>query len=162
VIENACRFDIDAMIFGDDWGMQTGLMMGPRAWHEFIAPRIRQMYGLVRSKGKLVFIHSCGKIDKVFPELIESGVDVFNPFQPEVMDVFEIKRKYGERLSFFGGVSVQRTLPYGTVAEVREEVGRLLEIVGRGGGYIAAPSHAIPADAKPENIAALIEVLQSQ
>jgi uroporphyrinogen decarboxylase len=78
------------------------------------------------------------------------------------MDVFEIKRKYGERLSFFGGVSVQRTLPYGTVAEVREEVGRLLEIVGRGGGYIAAPSHAIPADAKPENIAALIEVLQTQ
>jgi uroporphyrinogen decarboxylase len=162
VIENVCSFDIDAMIFGDDWGMQSGLLMGPRAWREFIEPRIRQMYGLVRSRGKLVFIHSCGKVDKVFPELIECGVDVFNPFQPEVMDVFEIKREYGSALSFFGGVSVQRTLPYGTVAEVREETERLLEVVGRGGGYIAAPSHSIPADAKPENIAALIEVLQSQ
>jgi uroporphyrinogen decarboxylase len=162
VIENVCSFDIDAMIFGDDWGMQTGLIMGPRAWREFIEPRIRQMYGLVRSRGKLVFIHSCGKVDKVFPELIECGVDVFNPFQPEVMDVFEIKERYGSELSFFGGVSVQKTLPYGTVAEVREQAERLLEVVGRDGGYIAAPSHSIPADAKPENIAALIEVLQGQ
>jgi uroporphyrinogen decarboxylase len=162
VIENVCSFDVDAMIFGDDWGMQTGLIMGPRAWREFIEPRIRQMYGLVSSRGKLVFIHSCGKVDKVFPELIECGVNVFNPFQPEVMDVFEVKRQYGSELSFFGGVSVQRTLPYGTVAEVREETERLLEEVGRGGGYIAAPSHSIPADAKPENIAALVEVLQSQ
>ncbi len=142
--------------------MQTGLIMGPRAWSEFIEPRIRQMYGLVGSSGKTVFIHSCGKVDKVFPELIECGVNVFNPFQPEVMDVFEIKRQFGSELSFFGGVSVQKTLPYGTVAEVREETQRLLDVVGRGGGYIAAPSHSIPADAKPENIAALVEVLQGQ
>ena len=162
VIDNVCSFDVDAMVFGDDWGMQRGLIMGPRAWGEFIEPRIRQMYDLVRSKGKFVFIHSCGKVDTVFPELIECGVDVFNPFQPEVMDVFEIKRRYGEELSFFGGVSVQRTLPCGTVAEVREKTERLLEVVGRDGGYIAAPSHWIPADAKPENIAAMIEVLQSQ
>jgi uroporphyrinogen decarboxylase len=162
VIENVCSFDVDAMMFGDDWGMQTGLIMGPRAWREFIEPRVRQMYGLVGSRGKLVFIHSCGKVDEVFPELIESGVNVFNPFQPEVMDVFEIKRRYGGEVSFFGGVSVQRTLPYATVAEVREEVERLLEVVGRGGGYIAAPSHSIPADAKPENVAEMVEVLQSQ
>jgi len=162
VIERVCSFDVDAMIFGDDWGMQTGLIMGPGAWREFIEPRIRQMYGRVRSRGKRVFIHSCGKVDKVFPELIECGVDVFNPFQPEVMDVYEIKEQYGSELSFFGGVSIQKTLPYGSVAEVREETERLLEVVGRDGGYIAAPSHSIPADAKPENIAALIEVLQSQ
>jgi len=78
------------------------------------------------------------------------------------MDVFEIKRLYGSRLCFFGGVSVQKTLPYGSVAEVREEVRRLLEGVGQDGDYIAAPSRAIPADAKPENVAAMIEVLQSQ
>jgi uroporphyrinogen decarboxylase len=162
VIENVCSFDLDAMMFGDDWGMQTGLITGPNAWREFIKPRIRQMYRLVKSKGKLVFIHSCGKVDRLFPELIECGVDVFNPFQPEVMDVFEIKKQYGEQLSFFGGISVQRTLPYGSVAQVRDEVRRLLELVGQDGGYIAAPSHAIPPDAKPENIAAAIEVLQTQ
>ena len=110
VIEKACSFDIDAMMFGDDWGMQNGLIMGPKAWGEFIKPRIQKMYELVRSKGKLVFIHCCGKVDHLFPELIECGVDAFNPFQPEVMDVFEVKKRYGDRLSFFGGISVQKTL----------------------------------------------------
>jgi uroporphyrinogen decarboxylase len=162
MIEHACSFDVDAMMFGDDWGMQTGLQMGPKLWREFIKPRIKQMYGLVKAKGKFVFIHSCGKVDDVFPDLIECGLDVFNPFQPEVMDVFEVKRRYGEQLSFYGGISTQKTLPYGMVDEVKDEVWRLLEVVGHNGGYIAAPAHAIPADAKPENIAAMIEVLENQ
>lgn len=162
VIEHACTFDIDAMMFGDDWGMQTGLQMGPKSWREFIKPRIKQMVGLVKARGKFVFIHSCGKVDAIFPDLIECGLDVFNPFQPEVMDVFAVKRTYGERLSFFGGISTQRTLPYGTPAEVRDEVRRLLDAIGRDGGYIAAPAHSVPADARPENVAAMIEVLQNQ
>jgi len=162
VIENACSFDIDAMMFGDDWGHQYGLIMGPELWREFIRPRIQKMYGLVKSKGKLVFIHSCGKVDETFPDLIELGLDVFNPFQPEVMDVFEIKKKYGDELSFYGGISTQRTLPYGTVDQVKDEVRRLIDVVGKNGGYIASPAHAIPADAKPENVAAMIEVLQNQ
>jgi len=162
VIENACAFDIDAVMFGDDWGHQRGLLMGPVLWREFIKPRIRRMYRAVKSKGKLVFIHSCGKVDGIFPDLIECGLDVFNPFQPEVMDVFEMKRRYGDALSFYGGISIQRGLPYGTVAQVRDEVRRLLSVVGRNGGYIAAPAHAIPGDAKPENVAAMIEVLQEQ
>ncbi|MCK4375568.1 MAG: hypothetical protein KAX19_09570, partial [Candidatus Brocadiae bacterium] len=86
----------------------------------------------------------------------------FNPFQPEVMDVFAMKERYGEALSFYGGISTQRTLPYGTVDEVREQVRRLLDLVGKDGGYIAAPAHAIPGDARPENVAAMIEVLQEQ
>ena len=87
---------------------------------------------------------------------------MFNPFQPEVMDVFEMKRTYGDVLSFYGGISTQKTLPYGTVAQVKDEVRKLLDIVGKNGGYVASPAHAIPADAKPENIAAMIDVLQSQ
>ena len=162
VIENACSFDVEAMIFGDDWGMQTGLQMGRNLWLEFIYPRIKQMYALVKSKGKFVFIHSCGKVDEIFPDLIDIGLDMFNPFQPEVMDVFEMKRRFGDRLSFYGGISVQKTLPYGTVADTKNEVKRLLDVIGKNGGYIAAPSHAIPGDAKPENIAAMIEVLQNQ
>jgi uroporphyrinogen decarboxylase len=162
VIDRVCATDVDAMMFGDDWGQQHGLIMGIRLWREFIKPRVRQMYERVRAKGKFVFIHSCGKVDELFPELIECGLDVFNPFQPEVMDVFGMKRRYGHRLSFFGGISTQRTLPYGTTAQVRDEVRRLLDVVGQNGGYIAAPAHAIPADAKPENIAAMIEVLQEQ
>ncbi|NOZ63651.1 MAG: hypothetical protein GXO71_01670 [Caldiserica bacterium] len=162
IIENACSFDIDAMMFGDDWGQQTGLIMGPELWREFIKPRITEMYRLVKSKGKFVFIHSCGKVDEIFPDLIECGLDVFNPFQPEVMNVFEMKKKYGSSLTFFGGISTQKTLPYGTVEQVKEETRQLLDIVGKNGGYIAAPAHDIPPDAKPENIAAMIEILQNQ
>jgi uroporphyrinogen decarboxylase len=89
------------------------------------------------------------------------GLDVFNPFQPEVMDVFEINKQYAGRLSFFGGISTQNTLPYSTVEQVRNEVRRLIDL-GRNGGYIGSPAHSIPADTRPENIAAMIEVLQNQ
>jgi uroporphyrinogen decarboxylase len=162
VIKNVCSYDVDAMMFGDDWGMQTGLQMGMNLWREFIYPCIKHMYGLVKSKGKFVFIHSCGKVNEVFPDLIDIGLDVFNPFQPEVMDVYEMKARFGNYLSFFGGISVQKTLPYGTVTETKDEVKRLLDVVGKNGGYIASPSHAIPGDARPKNIAAMIEVLQNQ
>ena len=162
VIDHCCSFDIDGMQFGDDWGQQQGLIMGPGLWRKFIKPRIAQMYQAVSAKGKFVLIHSCGKVDEVFPDLIELGLNVFNPFQPEVMDVFEMKRRYGDVLSFHGGISTQRTLPFGTVQETRDEVRRLIDEVGKDGGYIAAPAHAIPGDAKPENIAAMIEVLEEQ
>ena len=161
-IARACAHNIDAMYFGDDWGQQTGVLMGPALWREYIKPRVAQMYAAVKRHGKFVVIHSCGKVDALFPELIELGLDVFNPFQPEVIDVYQAKRQFGDRLSFFGGISTQRTLPYGTPDETRTEVRRLLAEVGKNGGYIAAPAHAIPADAKPENIAAMIEVLQGQ
>lgn len=162
VIDAACTQDIDAMMFGDDWGQQNGLIMGPTLWREFIKPRIAQMYARVHSYGKYVFIHSCGKVDGVFPDLIEIGLNVFNPFQPEVIDVVEAKRLYGDALTFFGGISTQRTLPYGTVQETKDETRRLLEVVGKNGGLIAAPAHAIPGDAKPENILAMLEVLDNQ
>jgi len=162
VVRQALHFDVDGVRFGDDWGGQRGLLMGPALWREFIKPRVAALYGLVKAQGKRVFIHCCGKVDELFPELIEIGVDVFNPFQPEVMDVERLKRRYGGSLTFFGGISTQKTLPYGTVAQVREEVRRLLDRVGRRGGYIAAPAHDVPKDAKPENVAAMIEVLKSQ
>jgi uroporphyrinogen decarboxylase len=162
IIENACNYDIDAMYFGDDWGQQTGLIMGPRLWREYVKPRIRKMYQYAKSKRKYVSIHSCGKIDEVIPDLIEIGLDVYNPFQPEVIDVFETKRRYSEDLTFWGGISTQKTLPNGTVQETRDEVRRLLDQIGVNGGYIASPAHSIPGDAKPENVAAMIEILNNQ
>jgi uroporphyrinogen decarboxylase len=162
VTRKALTYPVDAMRFGDDWGQQQGLIMGPTLWRKYIKPRIARLYALVKSSGKKVFIHSCGKVQEILPDLIECGVDVFNPFQPEVMDVEEIKALHGERLTFFGGISTQKTLPYATPSRVREEVRRLCGTIGRGGGYIASPAHDIPADARPENIAAMIEELQRQ
>jgi uroporphyrinogen decarboxylase len=158
----ALSYGIDGMRFGDDWGQQQGLIMGPALWRRFIKPRISRLYGLVKAAGKRVFIHCCGKVQELFPDLIESGVDVFNPFQPEVMDVAKMKELYGDALTFFGGISTQRTLPSASVARVREEVRRLIEVVGRKGGLIVAPAHDIPGDAKPENVAAMLEELRNQ
>ena len=162
MIDNICAFDIDAIWFGDDWGQQRSLIMGPEMWREFFKPRIRTLFQRVKSHGKQVFLHSCGKVDELFDDLIECGLDLFNPFQPEVINVFQIKQQYGDRLNFWGGISTQRTLPFGTVDQVKDEVRQMIDKVGKGGGYIAAPAHDIPADAKPENIAAMIEVLQKQ
>ena len=162
VLERICKWDVDAIFFGDDWGQQTGLIMGPDLWREFIKPRIARLYRAAKAEGKYVFIHCCGQVQELFDELIECGLDVFNPFQPEVMDVFEMKKQFGARLSFYGGISTQRTLPFGTVADIKDEVRRLLDRIGADGGYIAAPAHAVPPDAKAENIAAMIEVLQEQ
>jgi uroporphyrinogen decarboxylase len=160
VVRRAISFEVDGVRFGDDWGQQQGLIMGPVLWRRYIKPRVARLYGMVRDAGKKVFIHCCGKVDEILPDLIECGVDVFNPFQPEVMDVEAIKERFGAKLTFFGGISTQRTLPYGTVSETREEVKRLIERIGKDGGYIAAPAHDVPRDAKPENVAAMIEVLQ--
>jgi uroporphyrinogen decarboxylase len=162
VARRALSFDVDGMRFGDDWGQQRGLIMGPALWREFIAPRIARLYGLVKAAGKRVFIHCCGKVEELFPDLIACGVDVFNPFQPEVMDVEELKRRFGSQITFFGGISTQKTLPFASRQQVRDEVRRLIDRVGEGGGYIAAPAHDVPADARPENVAAMIEVLQDQ
>jgi len=160
VIDRSLDRGVDGIYFGDDWGTQTGVLMGPKLWREFILPRIREMFARVKARDGLVFLHCCGKVQELFPDLIDCGLDVFNPFQPEVMDVVEMKRLYGDRLTFYGGISTQRTLPLGTVEQIRAEVERLIAEVGTGGGLIVSPAHAIPADAKPENVAAMIEVLQ--
>lgn len=162
MIDNICSYPIDAVWFGDDWGHQRGLIMGPRLWREFLKPCMRRLFERVKSHGKYVFLHSCGKVDELFPDLIESGLDVFNPFQPEAMDIYRVKREFGSKLSFWGGISTQRMLPFASTQEVRDEIKRLLDYMGEGGGYIAAPAHDIPPDARPENVAAMIEILQSQ
>ena len=160
-VKAAMRYDIDAVYFGDDWGMQRGLQMGPVMWREFIRPVLKRMYGVVRDAGKYVMIHSCGDVDELFEDLIEIGVNCFNPFQPEVMDVTALMHQYRGRLAFHGGLSTQRTLPYGSAEDVRRATKHLLDL-GREGGYIFAPAHDVEGDVPLENILAFIEMLQQQ
>jgi len=109
-----------------------------------------------------VMIHSCGDVDELFDDLIDLGLNCFNPFQPEVMDVFEIHKKYYGKISFLGGLSIQKTLPYGSVADVKNDSFELLSNLGRKGGYIFSPSHALTGDIPNENIKELIHIAQSQ
>lgn len=160
-VQEALKYDIDAVYFGDDWGKQVGLQMGYDVWKEFIYPQLRRMYGAVREAGKFVTIHSCGDVDELFDDLVAAGLNCFNPFQPEVMDVNELLPRYRGRLAFHGGLSTQRTLPYGSPEDVRNETRRLLEL-GREGGYVMAPAHAVEGDVPLENMLAFIEEARSQ
>jgi uroporphyrinogen decarboxylase len=160
-IKESLKFDIDAVLFGDDWGQQHGLQMGPRLWHEFIYPVLKRMYAVVLEAGKKVFIHSCGDVDELFDNLVGIGLNCFNPFQPEVMDVTTLIPQYHDRLAFYGGMSTQITLPYGSVEQVRRETRHLLEL-GKSGGYIFSPAHDVPKDVPLENMLAFIDVIQHQ
>jgi len=160
-VKKALEFDIDAVYFGDDWGQQRGLIMGPEMWRRYIKPVLKRMYSVVREAGKKVFIHSCGDVQEVFDDLVEIGLNCFNPFQPEVMDTAAIHAKYRGQLSFFGGLSTQKTLPYGSVDDVTLETQRLINM-GADGGYILSPAHAVEGDVPLENMLAFITTVKAQ
>jgi uroporphyrinogen decarboxylase len=160
VVHELLKYDVDGFLFGDDWGHQQGLLFSPALWRRFIKPRLAQLISTVHSAGKAAFVHSCGKVQELFADLIEIGLDVFNPFQPDVMDLYAIKRQFGERLAFYGGMSVQHTLPHGSPEQIRAEARRLMQEIGRGGGFIIAPSHHMPGDIPMENMVAFIEAVR--
>ena len=162
VVQRVTAHDVDGFLFADDWAYQQGIIMGPRLWRRFIKPRMAELFRAVKKSGKAVFLHCCGKVQELFPDLIEMGLEVFNPLQPEVMDPFEMKRLFGRHLSFYGGMSVQRVLPHGTPQEVKDTARRLIDHVGKGGGYILAPSHEMTGDIPVENMVALLEVVKGQ
>ena len=150
--------EIDGILLGSDWGSQRGLLMSPEMWDEMIRPGEQREYDLVHSYEKDVWVHSCGDIEVLIPELIEMGLDVLNPVQPECMDIQRLKENYGDKLTFWGGISTQQTLPYGTPDEVKKEARRVRDMMSENGGYIFSPSQDIQRDVPVENIMALLEV----
>lgn len=165
LIDRSIDYDFDAFTFGEDWGSQhMGLIMGPRHWRHFIKPRLAKMFERVKAAGKFVHLHSDGQVTDVFEDLIEIGLDIYNPFQPEIMDVFEMKRLYGDRLSFHGGIGVQSVLPFGTPEQVADNVQEMIERVGAGGGYLLSQTHpeGIMDDVPVENVVALLETVRGQ
>ena len=162
IIDISLEYDLDGFYFGDDWGQQKGLIMGAVNWRRFIKPRMKRMYQKVKESGKFVIQHSCGDIEEIFPDLIEIGLDCYQTFQPEIYDIEKIKLQYGDKLSFWGGISTQHLLPHATPDEVKKEIVRIIKIMSKGGGYIVAPTHALTYDIPPENIAAMLEVFQNQ
>lgn len=158
MLENIlCAPEIDGVLLGSDWGSQLDLLMSPSTWQDMIRPGEQREYDLIHSYGKDVWVHSCGNVEKIIPSLVEMGLDVLNPVQPETMDLANLKSEYGDKLTFWGGISTQRVLPFGTPDEVKREVRRVRDLMSANGGYILAPSQEIQNDVPAENILALIE-----
>jgi uroporphyrinogen decarboxylase len=160
LIEHMGRYNLDGIYFGDDWGYQRGMLMSPDMWRTFIKPRIQRMYDKTHELGWDVFIHSCGNISEILDDLVEIGLNVFNPFQPEVIDVEAVIERYAGRLAFYGGISIQKTLPFGSTDEVRQEVEHRMGLSRRYGGYIVSPSHDMPPDIPVDNVLAMVETLK--
>ncbi len=147
---------VDILHTGDDLGMQHHLLMSVALWRKWIKPRLAQVWQPARriKKDIIISYHSDGYIEPFIPELIEIGLDVLNPVQPECMHPDQIKLKYGDRLAFFGTIGTQTTMPFGSPEDVRREVRQRIETVGKGGGLILAPSHLLEPDVPWENILA--------
>lgn len=153
---------IDVLMLGDDVGMQTGLLIGADTWREFLKPRMARIIGeaVALRPGLPIFYHSCGNVTQIIPELIEIGVTVLNPVQPECMDIAFIKETYGDRLAFWGGVSAQTNIAFGTPAQVKEEVKHCIETLGKNGGYLIGPNHMVEPEVTWENLMAFLEAVE--
>lgn len=156
-LEGMVAFEPDGVFVSDDYGFQDRLMMSPDDWREFVKPHLARLLAAARPRGLVTMLHSCGSVSAILPDLIEIGLDILHPIQPEAVDVFDLKREYGRDITFCGGISTQRTLPYGTPDDVRDEVSEKAEVLGKGGGYILEPGITLQADVPLANLVALVE-----
>ena len=145
--------------YNDDVASQRSLFISPGMWREHIKPRVARFCELIHSFGAKVRYHCCGSVYPIIPDLIEIGVEILHPVQPLAtdMDPFRLKAEFGAQLCFHGAIDTQALLPNGSVQEVRRHVRKMIDVVGKDGGYILAGSHSIQADVPVENIIAMIE-----
>ena len=150
---------VDISYVAEDFGAQEDLLISPGLIRQFFIPRMKRMIDLAHQAGAYVFFHSDGAVRKIIPDMIVAGIDVLNPIQWRCkgMEREGLKRDFGDRVAFHGGVDNQHTLAFGSVDEVREEVITNIQVLGRGGGYILAPCHNIQAVSPPENVVAMYE-----
>lgn len=150
---------VDMLLTGDDVAMQKSMILAPDLWRRTLKPLLARVIRAAREVKPDIFIfyHSDGRMEPIIANLVEIGVDVLNPVQPECLDPAEIKRQWGDRLSFWGTIGTQTTLPFGTPEEVRRVVRERIATVGRGGGLVLAPTHVIEPDVPLANILAFFE-----
>ena len=152
---------VDALWFGEDLGTQTATLMSPEMWRERFKPRYVRMFEKVRAEHPdvMIIMHSDGAVAPLLDDFVGIGVDIYNPVQPNVpgSDPGELKERYGDTLSFFGGIDQQSLLPGGDEKAIRKEIRRRCEVLGKNGGWLMAPAHIIQADVTPETVRLMIE-----
>ncbi len=156
----AVRSKIDIFFFGDDMGTQLSLLISLKHWREFCKPEIKRFIDLAKQFNLKTMFHSCGAVRDIIPDLIELGLDALNPVQVSAigMELSSLKRDFGDKLTFHGGIDHQNILARGTVDDVRKEVKKAIDIMAPGGGYCLAPSHDLMLDEFPiENVITMYE-----
>ncbi len=149
---------VDGGYFGDDYGAQDNMLFSPKMWRRYIKPRLAQLFAPFREANLPVLMHSDGKIEAVLPDLVEIGLTAYNPVQPEVSDHAWLQRTFGTRLAYYGGVSTQTVLPFGSPDEVRAAVVACAQALApEGTGLLIAPSHRMMSDIPMANVEALLE-----
>jgi len=156
------RAGVDVLQLGDDVGIQHSLLMSAATWRRWLKPRLKRIIDAAREirSDLLIWYHSDGYVEPLIPELIEIGVQVLNPVQPESMDPAALKQRFGDRLAFWGTIGIQTTLPFGTPAEVRDVVRERIETVGAGGGLLLAPTHVVQPDVPWANLCAFFDAIE--
>lgn len=169
ICEHSCRTaaflahaGVDLIALGDDIGMQSTPLMAPDLWLRYIQPKLARVIAAAKEANPDVIIsyHSCGFATPFIDGLIEAGVEVLNPIQPESMDVGEIYGKYSDRLAFWGSIGTQTTLPFGTPEELRAVVLQRAEMSKEKRGYLISPTHVIEPEVPWENLHAYIDVMK--
>jgi uroporphyrinogen decarboxylase len=158
----AAKAGADIVQFGDDIGMQSTPMMSVELWRHWLKPRLAKVIAEAKNikPDILVFYHSCGFVLPFLDELIEVGVDILNPVQPECMKFEEVHKLVGGRMSFWSTVGTQTTLPFGTPEEVKEVVWKNLSICGKQGGIVIGPTHMVEPEVPWENLVAMREACE--
>lgn len=153
---------VDVLFLGDDIGMQKSIMMSEDLYCTWLKPRLTRVIAAAKSLNPnlVVFYHSCGFITPLIPHLIEAGIDVLNPIQPECMNFAEIHKEFGDRISFHGTIGTQTTMPFATPEEIRQIVCENLEIAGDRGGLFVAPTHLLEPEVPVENVAAYLRACE--
>ena len=149
--------------YNDDFATQRGLLISPGMWRKYCKPRIRAFVEMAHRHGAKVKCHSCGSVYDIIPDLIEIGVDILNPIQPlaKNMDPFKIKKEFGTDICLHGAIDIQELLPKASPEEVYGHVSRLIEALGRGGGYILSGSHVLQMDSRIDNIVAVVKAIHA-
>jgi uroporphyrinogen decarboxylase len=156
---DAAPGQIDIAFTGDDLSGQQGLLFSRETFRRFFKRALAKIFEVIKGRGVRVMFHICGAVEELIPDLLEIGMDILNPLQFSAagMDPQRLKAEYGRQLSFYGGIDIQRTLPYGTTEQVRAEARERIEVLGRGGGYILGPAHSLMDDVPVANVLAMYD-----
>lgn len=161
VAKRLAQVGVDIIIYGDDVAMQTGMMMSPEIWREFLKPRLAEVISAAKEVNPdvLAYYHSDGDCSKIIPDLIEVGVDILNPIQPECMNPVEIYNTYKDKVAFWGTIGTQSTMPFGSVKDVRNKTLEMLQLAKDYGKLVIAPTHLLEPEVPLKNIDAFVNTV---